>query len=71
MNSSLNLEYLSPTGSIGIFVLIIGVIVTVVCLYVFYNVSSDSDSMLDLKRKKEARKIQQEKIARLYPKKNN
>ena len=65
--SSLNVDFLSPTGSIGFLVLIVGIIVTIATIYIFYNVSSDVDSIRDKKRKKEAEEIQAKKIARLYP----
>tara|TARA_Y100001968_G_C19289778_1_gene683588 strand:+ start:794 stop:1063 length:270 start_codon:yes stop_codon:yes gene_type:complete len=65
---SLNVEFLSPTGSIGFFVLIIGIVVTAFTFYVFYNVSSDIDSVRDKNRKIEAKEMQEKKIARLYPK---
>tara|TARA_Y100001968_G_scaffold233715_1_gene216714 strand:+ start:1222 stop:1440 length:219 start_codon:yes stop_codon:yes gene_type:complete len=68
LTSSLNLDYLSPKGSIGIIILIIGFIVTAVTFYVFYNVSNDVDSILDQKRKVKAKDMQEKKIAKLYPK---
>tara|TARA_B100000700_G_C14615655_1_gene655735 strand:+ start:405 stop:623 length:219 start_codon:yes stop_codon:yes gene_type:complete len=67
--SSLNVEFLSPTGSIGFLVLTVGILVTVVSLYVFYNVTSNVDSASDKIRKIEARENQAKKIARLYPQK--
>ena len=66
---SLNLDFLSPTGSVGFLVLLVGIVVTTVTFYVFYNVSSDVDSVLDKNRKLEAKKTQDRKIARLYPEK--
>lgn len=66
--SSLNVDYFSPTGIIGFFILIIGVIVTSISFYVFYIVTNDVDSELDKQRKKKAKDIQEKKIARLYPK---
>tara|TARA_B100001250_G_scaffold7428_1_gene6249 strand:- start:424 stop:642 length:219 start_codon:yes stop_codon:yes gene_type:complete len=66
--SSLNFDYLSPTGSIGIIVLIIGFIFTAITLYVFYSISNDFDSVLDKKRKRKAKELQEKKIAKLYPK---
>ena len=67
LTSSLDVDFLSPTGSIGFLVLILGVVVTAVSIYVFYNVSSEMDSFRDKTRKKEANEIQKKKIARLYP----
>tara|TARA_Y100001968_G_C19176196_1_gene628138 strand:+ start:588 stop:812 length:225 start_codon:yes stop_codon:yes gene_type:complete len=65
--SSLNVDFLSPTGSVGFVVLIVGIVVTAVTIYVFYNVSTDVDSFRDKTRKIEAKKIQEKKIERLYP----
>tara|TARA_Y100001968_G_C19224922_1_gene651577 strand:+ start:470 stop:700 length:231 start_codon:yes stop_codon:yes gene_type:complete len=67
--SSLGLDLLRPNGGIGFLLLITGIFVTVISLYVFYNVISDVDSVLDKQRKKEAKDLQKEKILRLYPKK--
>ncbi len=67
--SSLGLDFLRPNGGIGFVLLITGIFVTVISLYVFYNVISDVDSVLDKQRKKEAKDLQKEKILRLYPKK--
>ena len=67
--SSLNVDSLSPTGSIGFFVLMVGIVVTLTSLYVFYNVTSNVDSARDKIRKIEAKESQEKKIARLYPQK--
>tara|TARA_Y100001968_G_scaffold196260_1_gene180082 strand:+ start:1295 stop:1513 length:219 start_codon:yes stop_codon:yes gene_type:complete len=66
--SSLNVDYLSPTGTIGIIVLIFGIIFTLATLYVFYSVTNGVDSILDKKRKEKNKDLQEKKIARLYPK---
>ena len=68
-NSSFNIEYLSPTGLIGFWVLFIGLIFTGVMFYfVFFRLNEDDDSYKDLKRKKLEKENQKQKIARLYPK---
>ena len=66
--SSLNLDYFAPNGSIGMIVLIVGIVITLATFYIFYNVSRDVDSVLDKRRKQNDKKLQAQKIARLYPK---
>ena len=68
-NSSFNIEYLSPTGLIGFWVLFIGLIFTGVMFYfVFFRLNADVDSYKDRKRKILEKENQKQKIARLYPK---
>ena len=70
-NGLLNLEYLSPTGFIGFWVLFIGFIFTGIMFYfVFFRLNEDDYSYKDRKRKKFNKERQKERIARLYPKKN-
>ena len=67
--SSFNIDYLSPTGLIGFWVLFIGLIFTGVMFYfVFFRLNEDEDSYKDRKRKKLEQENQKKKIARLYPK---
>jgi len=70
MNSKyFNLDYLSPTGFIGFWVLLIGLIFTGITFYfVFFKLNEGNDSYIDRKRKNLARKKQQDRIASLYPK---
>ena len=68
-NSSFNIDYLSPTGIIGFWVLFIGLIFTGVMFYfVFFRLNENDDSYKDRKRKKLEKENQKERIARLYPK---
>ena len=68
-NISFNIEYLSPTGLIGFWVLFIGLIFTGVMFYfVFLRLNEDHDSYKDKKRKKLEKESQKQEIARLYPK---
>ena len=70
-NKFFNLEYLSPTGFIGFWVLFIGLIFTGIIFYfVFFRLSDDEDSYKDKKRKNLEKERQKEKIAKLYPKEN-
>jgi len=71
IGSSFNIEYLSPTGLIGFWVLFMGFIFTGVMFYfVFFKLNEDDDSFKDRKRKELEKENQKERIARLYPKKN-
>ena len=66
--TSFDFDYLSPTGTIGIIIIICGIIFSALMAMVFYKVNNDSDSKRDRERKKEALDEQKRKIARLYPK---
>ena len=67
--SSFNIEYLSPTGLIGFWILFIGLIFTGVMFYfVFFRLNEDDDSYKDKKRKKLKKESQEQRIAKLYPK---
>tara|TARA_Y100001968_G_scaffold329979_1_gene380600 strand:- start:763 stop:981 length:219 start_codon:yes stop_codon:yes gene_type:complete len=69
--SLLKLDYLSPTGFIGFWVLFIGLIFTGIMFYfVFFKLDEGEGSDKDRARKKLEKDLQKEKIARLYPKEN-
>jgi len=69
INSSFNINYLSPTGLIGFWVLFIGLIFTGLMFYfVFFRLNENDDSYKDKKRKELEKETQKAKIARLYPK---
>ena len=70
MNTNLNnLEYLSPTGFIGFWILFIGLIFTMVVFYfVFFKLNEDNYSYKDRERNFQEKEKQKKKIARLYPK---
>ncbi len=66
------LDYLSPTGFIGFWVLFIGMIFTGIMFYfVFFRLNEDDDSFTDKKRKGLELERQKERIAKLYPKKHH
>ncbi len=68
-DSSFNLEYFSPTGLIGFWVLFIGLIFTGIMFYfVFFRLNEGDDSYKDSKRKLLEKENQKKRIARLYPK---
>jgi len=72
MNSSLlQLNYLSPNGFLGFWVLFVGLLFTGTMFYfVFFRLDEDSDSYKDKERKNLKIKRQKERIASLYPKEN-
>jgi len=68
-SSSLNIEYLSPTGLIGFWVLFVGFIFTGLMFYfVFFRLDENDDSYKDRERKKLEKENQKQRISRLYPK---
>ena len=70
-NGNLALEYLSPTGLIGFWILFVGLIFTSLMFYfVFFRLNEDDISYKDKKRRELEEEKQKERIARLYPKKN-
>ena len=67
--SSFNIDYLSPTGLIGFWILFIGLIFTGVMFYfVFFRLNEDDVSYKDKERNKLEKESQKKRIARLYPK---
>ena len=70
-NGFFNLEYLSPTGYIGFWILFIGLVFTSIMFYfVFFRLNEDDDSYKDRQRRLLEKEKQKERIARLYPKEN-
>ncbi len=68
-NISFNIDYLSPKGLIGFWVLFTGLIFTGVMFYfVFFRLDEDDDSCKDRNRKRLEKVNQKQRIARLYPK---
>ena len=72
MNDGLfTFKYLSPTGFIGFWVLLIGMLFTGTMFYfVFFRLNEDADSYKGRERKSLEKATQEERIARLYPKRN-
>ncbi len=68
-DNSFYINYLSPTGLIGFWILFIGLIFTGVMFYfVFFRLDEDDYSYKDRKRQKLEKENQKERIAKLYPK---
>ncbi len=68
-NSYFKIEYFSPTGLIGFWILFIGLIFTGIMFYfVFFRLNENDNSYKDRERKKAERENQIQRIQRLYPK---
>ena len=68
-NGFFNLDYLSPFGVIGFWVLFIGLVFTGIMFYfVFFRLNEDDDYDKYRKKGNLEKEKQKEKIARLYPK---
>ena len=68
LNTGIDLKVFSPTQPIGIFILIIGLIFSGMIFYIIYAVSTNKESLEDVKIRNERKSIQQEKIGKLFPK---
>ena len=64
---SLGLEFLAPQGLVGLLVLVIGLVFSVMMLYIGYVSIREMYPNKSQKLKVQNLKKQQEKIARLYP----
>ena len=69
LNSGIDLKIFSPTETIGIIILFIGLIFSVMIFYIIYAVSTNKESLEDTKIRTERELMQQEKIGKLFPKK--
>ena len=68
-NNLIKIEYFSPTGFIGFWILFIGLIFTMIIFYfVFFKLNEDNYSYKDKLRNYHEKEKQKKKIARLYPK---
>ena len=68
---SVGLNIFSPTEPLGIIILFIGLIFSGMIFYIIYAVSTNKESLEDTKIRNERESIQQEKIGKLFPKKNS
>ena len=69
LNSGIDLKIFSPTQTIGIIILFIGLIFSGMIFYIIYAVSTNKESIEDKKIRAEKESLQQEKIGKLFPKK--
>ena len=67
--SGLDIKIFSPTEPIGILILFIGLIFTTMILYIIYAVSTNKESIEDIKIRTKKESLQKEKIGELFPKK--
>ena len=70
LNAGIDLKIFSPTEPIGIIILFIGLIFSGMIFYIIYAVSTNKESIEDKKIRNQREFIQQEKIGKLFPKKN-
>ena len=69
LNTGLNLKIFSPSEPLGIFILVLGLIFSVMIFYIIYAVSTNKESLEDKKIRTKKEYLQQEKIGKLFPKK--
>ena len=69
LKSGIDLKIFSPREPIGIIILFIGLIFSGMIFYIIYAVSTNKESLEDIKIRNERELIQQEKIGKLFPKK--
>ena len=69
LNSTIDLKIFSPTQPIGIFIIFIGLIFSGMIFYIIYAVSTNKESIEDIKIRNQKETVQKEKIGRLFPKK--
>ena len=66
-DSYFNVKIFSPTEPIGLIILFVGVIFTVIILYIIYSVSINKESINDKNIRKKKEFIQTKKIRKLFP----
>ena len=59
---------LDPSSFLGITLILFGILFSIGCFYIMYNLSNDS--IFDQRRKAAIEKERADKIAKLYPKQN-
>ena len=69
LNSTLDLKIFSPSEPLGILILILGLIFTCMIFYIIYAVSTNKESLEDIKIRSKKESLQKEKIGKLFPKK--
>ena len=69
LNTALDLKIFSPTEPIGIFIIFVGLIFTSMIFYIIYAVSTNKESLEDIKIRTKKEYLQKEKIGKLFPKK--
>jgi len=69
LNSALDLKIFSPSEPIGIVILFLGLIFSGMIFYIIYAVSTNKESLEDIKIRTQKETLQKEKIGKLFPKK--
>ena len=69
LNKALDLNILSPTQPVGILILFLGLVFTSMIFYIIYVVSTNKESLEDIKIRNKKESLQQERIGKLFPKK--
>ena len=66
-DSYFDVKIFSPTEPIGLIILFVGVIFTLIIVYIIYSVSINKESIIDKNIRKKKEFIQKEKIRKLFP----
>ena len=69
LNTTLDLKIFSPNQPIGLFLILLGLIFTSMIFYIIYAVSTNKESLEDIKIRTKKEVLQKEKIGKLFPKK--
>ena len=69
LNTAFDLKIFSPSEPIGILILILGLVFTSMIFYIIYAVSTNKESLEDIKIRSKKESLQKEKIGKLFPKK--
>ena len=69
LNSALDLKIFSPSEPLGVLILVIGLIFSSMIFYIIYYVSTNKESLEDIKIRTKRETLQKEKIRKLFPKK--
>ncbi len=69
LNTALDLKIFSPNQPIGLFLILLGLIFTSMIFYIIYAVSTNKESLEDIKIRTKKEVLQKEKIGKLFPKK--
>ena len=69
LNTAFDLKIFSPSEPIGILILFLGLIFTYMIFYIIYAVSTNKESIEDIKIRIKKESLQKEKIGKLFPKK--
>ena len=68
LNTAIDLKIFSPSEPLGILILLLGLIFTGMIFYIIYAVSTNKESIEDVKISTRKETLQQEKIGKLFPK---